>query len=155
MKVSKNRWAYSFKEGADTENKFQELLQSKGYEVIKSTKKQDIHDHIDFYVNGYGIDVKGRRYTQTIWLEIQNVKGEDGWLKGKAKYIVLDILDLQEFVFFYREDLLKYVQQFEELTDNKKDYLKWYSRKKWNRYDKIIKVKYSHIKHLQIKTYSY
>ena len=155
MKVSKNRWAYSFKEGTDTENKFKELLQSKGYEVIKSTKKQDIYDHIDFYVNGYGIDVKGRRYTQTIWLEIQNVKGKDGWLKGKAKYIVFDILDMQEFVFFYREDLLKYVQQFNELTENKKDYLKWYSRKKWSREDKIIKVKYDYIKHLQIKTYSY
>ena len=155
MKVSKSRWAYSIKEGTDTEKRFKTLIESKGYEVVKSSKKQDIQDHIDFYVNGYGIDVKGRRYTKTIWLEIQNVKGKDGWLKGKAKYIVFDILDLESFVFFYREDLLKYVEQYKETTENKNDYLKWYSRKKWNREDKIIKVKYQHIKHLEIKKYNY
>ena len=145
MKVSKSRWAYSIKEGTDTEKRFKTLIESKGYEVVKSSKKQDIRDHIDFYVNGYGIDVKG----------IQNVKGNDGWLKGKAKYIVFDILDLKSFVFFYREDLLRYVQQYKETTDSKNDYLKWYSRKKWDREDKIIKVKYDHIKHLEVKKYNY
>ena len=40
-----------------------------------------------------------------------------------------------------------------EETEDKREHLKWYSRKKWNRKDKIIKVKYEHIKHLKIKYY--
>jgi len=155
MKPKKAFRAYCHKIGNDTESRFKKLLESKGFEVIKSSRSEDMFDHIDFFVKGYGIDVKGNRYTDTIWLEIQNVRGEDGWLKGKAKYIVFDIIDLQEFVFFYRQDLLEYVQQFTETTDNNKEHLKWYSRTKWDRNDKIIKVKYKHIKHLQIKNYSY
>ena len=155
MQISKNRWDYSFREGTDTENRFKTLLESKGYKVEKSSKQDDIHKHIDFYVNGFGIDVKGKRYTNTIWLEIQNVRGKDGWLKGEAKYIAFDILDLKQFVFFKRKDLLEFVAQFKEETEDKREHLKWYSRKKWNRKDKIIKVKYEHIKHLKIKHYAY
>ena len=81
MQISKNRWNYSFREGTDTENRFKTLLESEGYKVTKSNKQDDIHKHIDFYVNGFGVDVKGKRYTNTIWLEIQNVRGKNGWLK--------------------------------------------------------------------------
>ena len=53
------------------------------------------------------------------WLEIQNVRGKDGWLKGEATYIVFDILDLKQFVFFKRRDLLEFVSQFKEETEDK------------------------------------
>ena len=155
MQISKNRWNYSFREGTDTENRFKILLQSEGYQVRKSNKIDDIHKHIDFDVNGHGVDVKGKRYTNTIWLEIQNVRGKDGWLKGEATYIAFDIIDLKQFVFFKRKDLLEFVSQFKEETEDKREHLKWYSRKKWNRKDKIIKVKYEHIKHLKVKYYAY
>jgi hypothetical protein len=89
-KIKKGRWARSFSDGYSTEKHFMNLLLSKGVNVTKSTKRQDIQDHIDIFIDDIGIDVKGNRHLECIWLEIQNVKGEDGWLKGKAKYIVFD-----------------------------------------------------------------
>lgn len=71
-----------------------------GY-VTKSTKKEDMYDHIDFWWNSpkqgkIGIDVKGIRKNSrhdadvddTInWIEILNVSGNPGWIYGKATYI--------------------------------------------------------------------
>lgn len=154
-KISKGRWATSFKTGKQAEKVFSELMAKKGLEVVKSNRNDDIHKHIDFYVDGVGFDVKGNRHLDCIWLEIQNVRGKDGWLKGKAKFIAFDIKELNCFCFYRRTDLLKYVMQFKETTTYKTDYLKWYSRSKWGRDDKIIKVKHEHIKHLEIKQLPY
>jgi len=72
-----------------------------GGKVERSSKEDDIYKHVDFWWHSpkkgiIGIDVKGlnkrRRsdsnYDDTIhWLELQNVKGNNGWLKGEAEYI--------------------------------------------------------------------
>ena len=75
MTVSKGRWAYSFKEGKKAEELFKELMIERGNTCIKSTRNDDIHKHIDFYVNNVGVDVKGNRHLETIWLELKNVRG--------------------------------------------------------------------------------
>ena len=154
-KIHKSRWSRSFYDGRSTEKHFMNLLSEKGVSVTKSTKQQDIKDHIDVFIDDIGIDVKGNRHLECIWLEIQNVRGEDGWLKGKAKYIVFDIKELNAFCFYKRLDLLKYVEQFNETTSSKNDYLKWYTREKWGRKDKIIKVKHEDTKHLEVKQLKY
>lgn len=153
MTVSKSRWAYSFQQGKKAEELFQKVMTERGHTCNKSSKYDDIHYHIDFYVNGIGVDVKGNRHLETIWLELNNVKGLDGWLKGKAKYIVFDVVELKSFCFFYKDDLLEYVSDITEIAESKKDYKKLYTRE--NRKDVLVKVRYDDIKHLQTQAIRY
>ena len=88
MSVSKKRYQYSFKQGNDAENKFKNLMETRGNTCVKSNRNDDIKKHIDFYVNQFSVDVKGNRHLQTVWLEIKNVKGDKGWLQGEADLIL-------------------------------------------------------------------
>jgi hypothetical protein len=144
--ISKGRWAASFAAGRKAEAKFKELMESRGNTCIKSSRSDDIHKHIDFYVNDVPVDVKGNRHLETIWLEIKNVRGNDGWLLGNSKFIVFDIVELSSFCFFDRLDLYNYTVQFTETTTDKKDYNKLYTRE--GREDVIVKVRYEDIEHL-------
>ena len=148
-KVSKGRRAYSWAEGRKAEELFSSVMEGRGNTVEKSSTRVDIKKHIDYYVNGVGFDVKGNRHLDCIWLEIANVRGDDGWLKGEAEYIAFHFPELNEFIIFKRQDLLEWVQQnVTDHTENKKDYLKLYTRKKWDRQDLIVKVRFSDIENL-------
>ena len=152
MKVENNRLEYCSKAGAFFELLFKNLTISKGYNWKDSTKEDDWYKHIDCYINGFGVDVKGNRHLKTIWLEYTNVNGGKGWLRGKAFYIAMYIIELNCFSIYKRKDLLKYINEnIKEETTNKADYLKFYSRTKWEKKDKIVKVKYDDIKHLELK----
>jgi len=153
--VSQARRDYSNKVGLDTEDLFKSLMESRGHKVIKSSKQDDIYKHIDFYVNGYGIDVKGSRHLDCIWLETINVLGNDGWLKGKADFIVFDVVELKSFCVYNRQELLLFTNNITEFTDSKYDFLKIYSRTKWNRKDQLIKCRYDDIKHLEVQQIQY
>ncbi len=153
--VSQARRDYSNKVGLDTEDLFKSLMESRGHKVIKSSKQDDIYKHIDFYVNGYSIDVKGSRHLDCIWLETINVLGDDGWLKGKADFIVFDVVELKSFCVYNRQELLLFTNNITEFTDSKYDFLKIYSRTKWNRKDQLIKCRYDDIKHLEVQKIQY
>mgnify|MGYP003626363638 FL=1 len=138
-------------------NKFEELFKQKvilnGFSFKKSTKEDDWYKHIDCYVNGYGVDVKGNRHLETIWLEYSNVNGNKGWLRGEAKYIAMHIKEINCFSIYNRTDLLDFVKlNVKEKTTNKNEYLKLYTREKWGKKDLLTKVRYSDIKHLELKT---
>lgn len=150
MKVSKKRYDYSKKEGDRVEDILKLKLKLLGYNVKDSNKKQDMYEHIDFFVNGFGVDAKANRHLDCIWLEIKNVNGNNGWLKGKAYYIIFEIVELNCFSIFKRIDLLNYALTFKEYTENKKEFYKIYTRKKWNKKDEIIKVKYNDIKNYEL-----
>ena len=147
MSVSKKRYQYSFKQGNDAENKFKNLMETRGNTCVKSNRNDDIKKHIDFYVNQFSVDVKGNRHLQTVWLEIKNVKGDKGWLQGEADYIVFDLIELESFCFFKTKDLFDYVKNIKEIAADKNDYNKLYTRK--DRKDVLVKVKYNDIKHLE------
>ena len=119
-----NRKKESFIKGASTEQAFVYAMNQAGKQVEVSSREQNIEDHIDFFVDGVSVDVKGDRHLDCIWLELRNVNGKYGWLKGKAKYIVMDIKEMNGFVFFLRKDLLRYADQFKERTASKEDYYK-------------------------------
>jgi len=106
-----------------------------------------MYDHVDMFVNDVPIDVKGNRYANCIWLELTNVNGKDGWLKGKSKYIVMDVIDMNSFLVFKTKDLLEYCNNIVQIANSKNDYNMLYTR--YGRKDQIIKVRYSDIKHLQ------
>lgn len=132
--------------GRKTEQHFFNLMKSRGNSVSKSSKKQDIFDHIDFFVNGFGVDVKGNKSSDFIVLELLNVNGDDGWLKGKADYIVFDIMDMESFMFFLTEELLIFVE-------NDVDKSRLYTRK--GKKDSCVIVSYHEIKHLKHKIINY
>ena len=122
----------------------------------KSTEDEDIYDHIDVWWDSpkkgrIGIDVKGlkknrradRYYDDSIhWLELQNVRGDKGWLFGKADYIAFRTLS--KIVFVKREKLLKFAQDVikgkEVVYDTPKECYVPYKRKKWGRDDLSVKV---------------
>jgi len=145
--VSNGRWSNSWKIGLDAEELFVKTMESKGHVVEKTSIEVDRKSHIDFYVDGYGFDVKGNRKLNSIWLEIVNVQGNDGWLKGEAHFIAFLFEKLDHFKVFKREDLLYWVaNNVHEMTDNNREHLKLYTRP--GRQDLIVKVKYEHIRHL-------
>ena len=133
-----------------SELRFKNICLSKNYKINKSTREQDITEHWDFKVNNSLVDVKGAKrvsrsdqeYNYNIaWLEIQNVRGDIGWLKGKANFIALEQQDC--YIIVKREDLLNWLRKKiinTKLVRNPKDALyRLYQRK--NRKDIISMVK--------------
>ncbi len=152
MEVSKERYSSCAKDGNYYESLFRDTVKSKGYKWTEATQEDDWYRHIDCYVNGHGVDVKGNRHLETIWLEHTNVNGNKGWLRGDAFYIAMFIIELDCFSIYKRTDLLKYINDnVKEESTNKYEYLKFYTRRKWGKKDKVVKVKYDYIKHLELK----
>lgn len=127
-----------------------------GGETTRSTKKEDVEDHIDFWWDSprkgrIGIDVKGlnknKRSDATFddsihWLELQNVQGKDGWLKGNAEYIAFKTND--RIIFVNREKLLEFalecIKGKKMVYDTPKECYVPYKRLKWGRDDLSLKV---------------
>lgn len=115
MKVSNGRWNYSRKEGNKSESRFVDACIEKGYKVEKSTRQDDMHKHIDYYVkrNGrdtVGVDVKGGNHPNVIWIEFKNVRGKDGWLYGQADWIAFDMAEASGFLMVLRKELASYCE---------------------------------------------
>ena len=122
--------------GFEAEELFRNVMLSQGRDVKMSSKDENMFDHIDLYVDGESYDVKGtkrfdRKYNDrddTIWIESTNVKGDKGWLFGKAKYIAFLVRD--EFWVLPRVKLVDYIEK--EITCPTvfpiKRYKRWYSR---------------------------
>ena len=127
-----------------------------GGETTRSTKSEDINDHIDFWWESprkgrIGIDVKGlnkskrsdKDFHDSIhWLELQNVQGKDGWLKGKAEYIAFKTNE--RIIFVNREKLLSFalesIKGKDVVYDTPSECYVPYKRKKWGRDDLSLKV---------------
>lgn len=91
-----------YKDGLIDEEFVMRLTEEKwGGKSEKSSRKDDIYNHIDFYWSRdgsekIGFDVKGVKKSRRSddmkddsihWVELLNVQGKEGWLYGKAKYI--------------------------------------------------------------------
>ncbi len=140
--------------GASTEELFLYVINvlgklNKNFKNIRrATVNENKYQHIDFFINGIGYDVKHRDFCDQVWLEAKGNYGHDGWLLGKAKYIVMFYKEINEFIFYKRENLMKFARQFKQKSDLKV-YYRWYTRKKWNRKDLCLLVKKSDIQHLE------
>ena len=105
-----------------SELRFKNMCLKKKFQISKATKNQDIYEHWDFKVNKSLVDVKGLKkvsrsdgnYNYDIaWLEIQNVRGNLGWLKGKADFIAFEQKDY--FLIVERGSLLNWLRK--KITD--------------------------------------
>tara|TARA_R100000951_G_C2581024_1_gene161931 strand:+ start:145 stop:609 length:465 start_codon:yes stop_codon:yes gene_type:complete len=152
MEVSKKRLDHCKKDGDYFESLFKSRVEDLGLTFKESSQQDDWYRHIDCYVDGYGVDVKGNRRLETIWLEITNVNGNKGWLRGEAYYVAVHIAELDSFSVYLREDLLNHIKQnATEYTEDKRDYNKFYTRSKWGKKDILVKYRYEDIKHLEVK----
>ena len=131
-------------------------MEARGHVVTPATRSENIFKHIDFYVGDLSVDVKGNRHLDCIWLEITNVRGNKGWLKGEAMYIAFDIAELSSFAIFKREDLLEFVMEnVTEYSQNKNEFMKFYTRAAWGKEDLLVKVRFDHIKTLTYQLIGY
>jgi hypothetical protein len=108
---------------------FKEKIRSRGWKFSSATRNEDMYDHIDCHVGvvDYGkvvrkmkIDLKGTKYNSRAhegikehmcqYIEFLNVRGNKGWLFGKADYIA--ILDENEDKFYLipRIHLIKFCE---------------------------------------------
>lgn len=162
MPVSKERYAYSRAKGRDSELRFVSTAKAMGFEVEKSSSDVDIFFHIDYFLTydgqgPWGVDVKRESTSDEIWCEFKNVKGEDGWMYGKANIIAFDMPEMAGFVVVDRIDLVMWCEQHVplEYTSLKKDaYRKRYTRS--GRNDEITKINLVDISSLEsYRTWDY
>ena len=85
----------------------------------KSTKDQDMKEHIDWFINDETYDFKAPKYKHhqvaqgEILVEWTNVNGEKGWLRGSEKYLMIGYIIDDEFYYlkYNRERLKEYVEE--------------------------------------------
>ena len=113
--------------GEHAENLFILLAVKLGWKISASTQQENIHDHWDYLIEKddkqYKVEVKSKkRINRTdaseqnnfIWVELQNVRGETGWLFGKADLIAFE--QEKAFLFVKKPDLLKTVNKKVDLV---------------------------------------
>jgi|TARA_R100000084_G_C4639467_1_gene142937 hypothetical protein len=139
--------------GRKGEYNFEEICKKYEWECKKSTKKENIYSHIDFYLFNMGVDVKGLKESHKkneIIVEFKNVQGHSGWCskESKATLIAFEFLDF--FVLVKKNELLEYCRKnvFNVYVKNFKDcYKKLYQRK--NRKDLMTKLNIYDLKRLE------
>jgi hypothetical protein len=120
-------------------------------DIRKSSRKEDIELHVDFWHGSDGVDVKGNNLLDEIWVEFRNVHGDLGWLLGEAKWIAFEICEVGGFVRVERKELLDWCLgnvNFNKYVLYKKDaYKKIYQRK--DRKDKITMLVLNDLRQLK------
>ena len=155
MSTSQARRRYSNSTGRMAEVRFQRSARAKGLFVTKSSRNEDMHQHIDYWLamsesgSRWGVDVKGNNLPDEIWCEFKNVAGNPGWMYGGATIIAFDMPEEGGFSIVDREELALFCEKnvkHEAVTDKKNAYLKRYTRK--DRQDVITILKLHDIKTL-------
>jgi hypothetical protein len=129
----------SIQNGEATEKIFKKTFENKGFDVIKSNKFVDIYEHWDFFImnsnKSFRVDVKGEKKSNLsrenlVWIEIKNVKGDDGWLYGgKTELIAFETEN--SFLLFSRQQMQEFVElnlQRVWVKDKRDALFKLYSR---------------------------
>ena len=158
----------SIREGTDGEKRFKNIIESFGLLVRSASFKENVHQHIDFFITGnknsesldrfhFSVDVKARKRKsrssdeydeEYTWIEFKNVKGKKGWVYGDADKIAFEIED--GFLMVDREELVKWCEKkvdFKKSVSNPYSAIyKVYTRK--GRDDLITRIKTDDIRGL-------
>jgi len=154
MKISGKRRNYSNATGRVAEVRFIRAAKKKGLTVSKSSRNDDMHKHVDYWValsetKEWGVDVKGNNLPDEIWCEFKNVSGNPGWMYGGSAIIAFDMPEEGGFSIVSREELASFCETnvSDEFVSSKEDaYLKKYTRK--DRQDVITILKLHDLKSL-------
>ena len=123
--VSQHRRTYSNQQGNESARRFVDACRAIGYETRKSTREEDIYDHIDYWVKRLnhkndvvesGVDVKGGNHPHCVWVEFKNVIGKKGWMYGEAEFIAFEMPEENGFVVVRRKELADYAELVVEET---------------------------------------
>lgn len=144
--------------GQAAEDLFVEVMKKNNHEVVKATDRENMHEHIDFFVDGVSYDVKGEKsYSRdneiykVIWIEKTNVRGNRGWLYGRANLIAF--LVPPWFWIISRLALVTFIESHmkDAKTLSHKKKWNWYRRR--GRSDEVTYLDFEDIKPLVTKIY--
>ena len=77
----------SLQAGQDGERRFYDSCKAANIDIKKTSPKDDIYNHLDFFVDGKSFDVKGIKDSHrngNLLLELKNVQGKVGWCNDKV-----------------------------------------------------------------------
>ena len=145
MKISDGFLNMSRSIGWEGETLFLRACQKRGANWTQATKEENMKHHIDFHVEKDGhklsVDVKGAK--QEVLLEYKNVRGNRGWLYGRADYIAFLSPSKDSFLMVPRQNLANWAERFKSAPRGYKELYKLYSRK--DRDDLMVYVKWEDI----------
>lgn len=147
-----SKWIDCSKLGKEKEAEFSQLLLSMfGGEVTKASKEDDMYNHIDiiwkYKGKEYSFDIKSAKKVsrsdnipnyEINWIELQNVRGNLGWLYGKANYIAFETFT--NWLIVRRRDIINLIdlKVVDRTISKSKDFYTCYQRD--GRQDIIVKV---------------
>ena len=160
------------KEGHSAEDLFEELAKTKGYLTRRATREENMHKHIDMFLEGrdskskksteVSVDIKARKRTsrrdkkfndEWIWIELKNVQGRKGWIYGDANFIVFE--REKDFVVASRRSIIELIEskvRFDLGFVDRAYQAKYQVYQRRGRRDQITQVKMSDI--LKLKNVS-
>ena len=121
------KYQESYSYGKGKEEEFHNICGRLNISTKSSTKDQDIYDHIDGYITlwgkRYSYDFKAQKkknrgdenYSEELWIELKNVRGNPGWLYGKADLIIFETK--KEYIVTSREKLPKIVEKLVDRSE--------------------------------------
>lgn len=146
-----------YKKGREVEILFSGIAAEYGFHIEECSENENMFDHTDFRLtNEHGtvsMDVKARKKKnrqnkkyddEWVWIEFKNVNGDDGWIYGKADYIVFE--REFDFVLIPRKKLLNWTLQAmkkhnpEELKAKSVNSAKYRLYKRFRRFDSITQI---------------
>jgi hypothetical protein len=108
----------SIKRGNAGEFRFVDILHKRGFLIKEIKGKRQWTEHIDYIfwknLKEWSVDVKALKKIsrfdkevnpEIIWVEFKNVRGNDGWLYGKADFIAFELVD--KFIVVQTTELAK------------------------------------------------
>lgn len=137
----------SINTGLNGESNFISAANKSGLTCVKSSKKDDIFNHIDFYLNGVAVDVKGYKNSHSLGyvvIEFKNVNGKNGWCSDSSKAELIAFEFMYDFILVRNKELLEFCRRtvenvFIEKFDSADLYKKLYTRN--NRKDLMTTIK--------------
>ena len=118
--------------GENAEQLFIVLAVKSGWKISASSKDENIDEHWDFLIEkdkeSFKVEVKSKKRINRsdkdeqialIWVELRNVKGDTGWLFGKADLIAFE--KEKSFIFVKRLDLIALVNKKVNLVAKVRD----------------------------------
>jgi hypothetical protein len=124
--------------GNKAEARFKELAEKNGWTWRDATDAEDMHQHIDCYIEmdgaEFAVDVKAmgtpHKYSMgKVWVELRNVQGKAGWVYGDANFIAFEREN--GFLLVDRDKLREWLEENVEkeyVNDRRKALMKVYTR---------------------------
>lgn len=131
---SKGHIDKSIQVGVNGENEFKRLLLKHNIPFTSSTDDENMKSHIDYFIWGKPVDVKGLKKSHLdgfIVVEFKNVQGRHGWCSKDSPIEYVAFQFKNGFVILKKDEILEYCRNNvsnEYVNDFKDAYKKMYTR---------------------------